>query len=119
MLQLPHVPVEIWSVPLQIQNGIRHQLARQMVGHFSAPINAMQRGWRCVGVEMQMLGTGTTPEGVTGRMLEEPHGCRARRILEQALLPDLLIPPSAFQWDERGWLKKKCLCGVFRRATRY
>jgi hypothetical protein len=119
MLQLPHVPVEIWSVPLQIQYGIRHQLARQMMGHFSAPINAMQRGRRFVGVEMQVFGTGTPPEGVTGGMLQEPHCCGAGRILEKALLPKLLIPPSRLKRDERGWLKKKCLCGVFRRATRY
>ena len=109
----------IWSVPLQIQNGIRHQLARQMMGHFSAPINAMQRSWRCGGVEMQVFGTGTTPKGVTGGMLQEPHCCGAGRILEKALLPKLLIPPSPLKRDERGWLKKKCLFGVFQRATRY
>ena len=106
-------------MPLQIQNGIRHQLARQMMGHFSAPINAMQRGRRFVGVEMQVLGTGTPPEGATGRMRQQPDRCGPERVLEKALLPKLLIPPSPLKRDERGWLKKKCLYGVFRRATRY
>jgi hypothetical protein len=42
-------------------------------------------------------------------MLQEPHRCGAGRILEKALLPKLLIPPSPLKRDERGWLKKKCL----------
>ena len=106
-------------MPLQIQNGIRHQLTWQMMGDISASINAVQRGWRFVGVEMQVLGTCTPPQGVTGGMLQEPHGFGRGRLFEQALLPELLIPPSPLKRDERGWLKKKCLCGVFRRATRY
>ena len=106
-------------MPLQIQNGICHQLTWQMMGDVSASINAVQRSWRFVGVEMQVLVTGTPPQGVTGGMLQEPHRCGAGRILEKALLPKLLIPPSPLKRDERGWLKKKCLCGVFPRATRY
>ena len=106
-------------MPLQIQNGIRHQLTWQMMGDISASINAVQRGWRFVGVEMQVLGTGTPPQGVTGGMLQEPHGFWRGRLFEQALLPELLIPPSPLKRDLHGWLKKKCTRWVFRRATRY
>ena len=106
-------------MPLQIQNGIRHQLTWQMMGDISASINAVQRGWRLLGVEMQVLGTGTPPQGVTGGMLQEPNGFGRGRLVEQALLPELLIPPSPLKRDLHGWLKKKCTRRVFRRATRY
>ena len=106
-------------MPLQIQNGIRNQLTRQVMGHFSASINAMQRGRGLVGVEMQVVGTGTPPEGVTGGMLQQPNGFRGGRPIEEALLPKLLVPPSPRERDQGGWLKKKCTRGVFRRATRY
>jgi hypothetical protein len=106
-------------MPLQIQNGICHQLTRQMMGHLPASINAMQRGWWFVGVEMQVLGTGTTPEGVTGGVLQNPNRFGGGRLLKQALLPELLIPPSPLKRDQHGRLKKKCTRGVFRRATRY
>jgi hypothetical protein len=68
---------------------------------------------------MQVLGTGTPPKGVTGGMLQEPHGFGRGRLFEQALLPELLIPPSPLKRDLHGWLKKKCTRWVFRRATRY
>ena len=89
------------------------------MGYFTASINAMQRGWWFVGVEMQVVGTGTPPKGVTGGMLQKPNGFRGGALLKQPLLPKLLIPPSPLKRDLRGWLKKKCTRGVFRRATRY
>ena len=89
------------------------------MGYFTASINAMQRGWWFVGVEMQVVGTGPPPEGVTGGMLKEPNGFRGGVFLKQPLLPELLIPPSPLKRDLSGRLKKKCTRGVFRRATRY
>ena len=86
-------------MPLQIQNGIGHQLTWQMMGDISASINAVQRGWRFVGVEMQVLGTGTPPQGVTGGMLQQPNGFRGGRPIEEALLPKLLVPPSPLERD--------------------
>ena len=45
LLQLTHVVVQIRTVPLQIENRINHQLTRQVMGHLTPAIDAMQRDW--------------------------------------------------------------------------
>ena len=42
------------------------------MGHLAATINPMQRSRWMLGIEMEMRLAGTTPERVTGRMLEKP-----------------------------------------------
>ena len=118
LFQLTHVPVQIRLMTTKIQHRIGHQLSGPVMRHFTPSVDAVQRSRGLRGVEMQVFRAGPPAEGVTGRMLQDPHRFGGRVVLQQALLPTSLIPPSLFKRHQRGRLKKNCAARVCQIAGR-
>jgi len=100
--------------PAQVQHGVGHQLARHVMGHFTAAINAMQRRRRCGWIKQQMLLRGAAAEGVTARVLQDPNRFRSRHRIgcqlgcQQCRLPLLLPAPGLDEGHQLLRLKKNC-----------
>ena len=110
--------MQVGSASAKVQHRIGHQLTGQVMGHLSATINPIQ-GCRWVGgVEMQVLLAGTTAEGVTGLVLQDPDRLRSRWISKKSALPALLRRPGGIESNRITGLEKKCTLGVGRIVRR-
>ena len=118
LLQLPQIPVQIWGTALQIKHRVHHKLTEAVISHLPTTVDAMQGCGRPSRIEVNMLEAGAAPEGVTGRVLQQPDSLVSTRDIDQALLPALLISPGAIKkhWILR--LKKNQLAGVCREPNR-
>ena len=118
LLQLTQIPVQVRLMPAQVEHGVHHQLTREMMRDFAATVDAMQRSRRTGWVEMQVRCAGTTAQGVTGRVLEKPHGLRSLCILQKPFLPPFLVMPGLLEGHRSGWLEKNCGVEVCQIASR-
>lgn len=74
LLQLTQIPMQICAVAAQIQHRVDHQLPWSVMGHLPTAIDPMQRNGGMSRVEEKVNVRSTPSEGVTGRMLQQPHG---------------------------------------------
>ena len=123
LLQLTQVPVQIHAVAMEIQHRRNHKLTWTVMGHLPAAIDAVQRGGGMIRIKEDVGFRCATPQGVTGWMLQQPHGCCLRRIeslrlFQQALLPTALPSPGLRKRNQVRRLEKKCrrpCSGIGRR----
>ena len=123
MLQLTQVPMQIHAVAVEIQHRINHKLTGTVMGDLPTAIDAVQRGRGVLRIEEEVGFRCTTPQGVTGRMLQQPNGSCLRRIealrlFQQALLPTALPSPGLCKRHQARRLEKKCrrpCSGIGRR----
>ena len=118
LFQLTQIPVQIGRAALKVQHRVGHQLAGQVMGHLPAPIDPVQRCRWVSGIEMQVLLAGTTAEGVTGLVLQDPDRLRSRWISKKSALPALLRRPGGIESNRITGLEKKCTLGVGRIVRR-
>ena len=89
-----------------------------MVGHLTASIDVVQRMRRPRDIEMQVLQTGPSTEGVTGAVLQDPDRLRCRGISQQTLLPAMLVLPGDVIGHRIRRLETKSAAWVCRCADR-
>ena len=75
-LELTQIPVQIGLMALQINHRIGHQLARHVMGDFTAAIQPVQRCRRICRIEMQVLEAGAAAERVSSRVLQQQKQLR-------------------------------------------
>lgn len=121
LLELTQIPMQIGLMATEIQNRISHQLTRGVMGHLAAPVDAVQRCRRLKRIKMEMSFAGTSAEGVTTGVLQQPDGfgtTGGSRLRQQACLPKPLSLPGLLEGNELLRLKKKCrrpISGIRRR----
>ena len=110
--QGPQVTMQIGAMAAQIEDGVKDQLARPMVGDFAAAVDAKQGQRRCLDIKAEVLQAGPTAQGVTGFVLQHDQGLGAVGGLQQALLQLPLPIPGPGEGHRRQGFKKDC--GSFR-----
>ena len=70
-LELTQIPMQIRLMALQINHRISHQLARHVVGDFTAAIQPVQRCRWMLRIEMQVLEAGAAAERVASRVFQQ------------------------------------------------
>ena len=81
LFQLTQIPVQIGATTTEIQHRVSHQLTRCVMRHLPTTINAVQWGRRMLRIEQQMVFTGATAKGVTGRVLQQPDRFRISDVI--------------------------------------
>jgi len=109
LLELAQIQVQVSAVALQIEHWVEHQLARGVVGHLAATVNAVQGQGRCGGIEAQKGLRCAAAQGVAGLMLKQDHGVRALGIVQQPLLQLALDRPGPFKRHRDRRFKKDCI----------
>ena len=121
LLELTQIPMQVGLMTTKIQNRVGHQLTRSVMGHLAATVDAVQRCRRLKRIKTEMGFAGTTAEGVTTGVLQQPDGFRTTggsRLRQQTFLPAPLSLPSLLEGNELLRLKKKCrrpTSGIRRR----
>ena len=109
LLELAQIQVQVSAVALQIEHRVEHQLARSVVGHLAAAVNAMQGQGRCGGIEAQKGLRSAAAQGVAGLMLKQEHGVGALGMVQQPLLQLALDRPGPFKRHRSRRFKKDCI----------
>ena len=118
LFQLTQIPMQIGLMTAEIQHRIGNQLAWKVVGHLTAAIDPVQRSRRILRIEVKMVLTGATTEGVTGGMLQQPDRLRMVGMFQKTLLPEPLIAPGPLEQHRIPRLEKNCGAGVCRIVLR-